>query len=95
MRHLITRTVKSYVTPVTLVTINNEGGIVGSEQLENHVSFSKVAESTIRKAYKDKVELKENQSLLIGETKKKEQTLAIPTEFFVANAKPLEAYKED
>lgn len=95
MRNLVTRTIKSYVTPVTLLTVDKQGKIVESEALDKHVSFTKVAQSTIIKKVAENTELKEGQSIVVGATLVEEKTLGMPTEYFVANAKPLEFYKDD
>lgn len=92
MRNLITRTIKKYVYTVETVQRNEETKEVKVEQIGIETRFSKVGKGSIEKIYKPL--LGENTVLLISEPVVTEETLAMPTEFYVANAKPLSFYKD-
>ena len=93
MRNLITRTIKKYVYTIETVQRNEETKEVKVEKIGTETRFSKVGKGSIEKIYKPL--LGENTVLLISEPVVTEETLAMPTEFYVANAKPLPFYKDD
>ena len=84
MRDCITRTVKIYETPLSILKIDKEGK-PNLTELPKRVSASYPNEKKIREQYP----LNKGETLIIGETETKEKRLKMSIDFFIANSEEI------
>ena len=83
MRDCITRTVKIYETPISILTIEN-----GTPKLEDkgvRISASLPNEKKLKHEYN----IQQGQTLVIGETKESEKKLKMSLDYFISHSEEI------